>query len=208
VQTPISYESQRLESAPSDHDVQDAPSDYDFGALKVEEIFARPKHQDPYGALNAASLHLSGALLASLDPKPQWKEFNNYPHSGRKVVLTKDGVTVGLLYPDTADEVTYAGRLFCLRIRNEPGYSESASSQISQPLELYESEGGSSDLEDEESSSDDGDDSNERHESGLVMGLVLEEDLDVENGYSRIGLARWVKESLFEDCQPCSITLL
>jgi hypothetical protein len=53
--------------------------------------------------------------------------------------------------------------------------------QITRPEELYKGE--------------------EVETSELVMGLVLKEDSEVGGGFKRIGLARWVKRSLFENSQ-------
>lgn len=148
-------------------------------------MYTLPKHNDMYGAIKGANLVLSGALLAVIDSDPQFREFEHDYSSGRKAVLTKDGATVGILYPDAhaPDEIQYARKLFCLSIRGEPH-----SSQISRPHELYKGE--------------------EVEASELVMGLVLEEDLEIEDGYRRIGLARWVKRSLFEDSHSSSIRLM
>jgi hypothetical protein len=78
-----------------------------------------------------------------------------------------------------------------LSIRGEPRESE-----VRWPSEVYEK-----DDEDEETEEDE-------VEDPFVMGLVLEEDLEIEDGYRRIGLARWVKKSLFEDSRSSTITLI
>jgi len=181
----ISYETQRLTDfgGSIENRAQEKPVDCDFGDLKLENMYTLPNHNDLYGAVKDAYLVLSGALLAVIDSDPQFRVFENDFSSGRKAVLTKDGATVGILYPDALDEIDCAGKLFCLSIRGEPHWS-----QISQLHELYKGE--------------------EVEVSELVMGLVLEEDLRIKDGYRRIGLARWVKRSLFESSHSSSIRLM
>lgn len=180
----ISYETQRIEDSGGriEDRAQEKPSDCDFGDLKVEKMSTLPKHNNIYGAINGADLVLNDALLAVIDSNPQFRELEHDISSGRKAILDKDGATVGILYPDAADEIQYAGKLFCLSIRGE-----AHNSQISRPPGLYKREVEASDL---------------------VMGLVLEEDLEIEDGYIRIGLARWVKRSLFEDSHPSLVRLI
>jgi hypothetical protein len=132
---------------------------------------------------------LRGALLAVVDSNPQFGGFEDELNSGLREVLTKDGATVGVIYPDTLDEIQYAGKLFCLSIRGEP-----RSSELSWLSEVY--------------GKDDEDEVEDPFEGKFVMGLVLEEDLEIEDGYRRIELARWVKKSLFEDSRSSSITLI
>jgi hypothetical protein len=185
----ITYESQRLKD--SGGRIEDRPqewlSDCDFGNLSVERMSTRPKHNDKYGTILSASLSLNGALLAGIDSSPQLRKFEHDYLGGSKAILTKDGVAVGLLYPDVLDEMPYTEELFCLRIRAEPH-----ASQISQPSELYKGE----------------------EVGDLVMGLVLARDPEIGNEfrllnqYRRIGLARWVTRSLFESSQPSVVTLL
>lgn len=181
----ISCETQRLSNpgARIEDRAQEKLLERNFGDLEVEKMYALPKHSDIYGAITGAYLVLSGALLAVIDSDPQFRTFEHDFSSGRKAVLTKDGATVGIHYPDAPDEIPYAGKLFCLSIRREPH-----SSQISRPSELYKGE--------------------EVGASELVMGLVLEKDLEIEDRYRRVGLARWVKRSLFEDSHSSSITLI
>jgi hypothetical protein len=119
---------------------------------------------------------LSGALLGCIDCSPQFLEVEQSISPGSTAVLTKDGATVGILYPDTSDELQYTRKLFCLSIRGERHIA-----QITRPEELYKGE--------------------EVETSELVMGLVLKEDSEVEGGFKRIGLARWVKRSSFENSQ-------
>ena len=116
-----------------------------------------PKYQDIYGANTGAYLVLKGALLAVADDTPEFRIFeNDYRLSGRQAVLTKDGVTIDVLYPDTPGAIHQARKLFRLSIREE-----TKSSQSSKPPKLYKWD-----------SVEVGD---------LVMGLVLVEDLEVEN---------------------------
>jgi hypothetical protein len=181
----VSYETQRTRDFGGriEDRAQEKPLDCDFGDLKVEKMYTLPKHNDIYGAIKGAYLVLHGALLTVIDSDPHFRRFEHDSSSERKAVLTKDGATVGILYPDATDEIQYAGKLFCLSIRGEPH-----SSQIAVPHELYKGE--------------------EVEASELVMGLVLEEDLEIEDGYRRRGLARWVKRSLFEDSHSSSIRLI
>lgn len=183
----ISYETQRLRDSGRriEDRAQEKPLDCDFGDLKVEKMYTLPKHNNIYSAIKGAYLVLSSALLAVIDSDPQLREFEHDFSSGRKAVLTKDGAAVGILYPDAhaLAEIQYTGKPFCLSIRGEPH-----SSQISRPHELYKGE--------------------EVEASELVMGLVLGEDLEIEDGYRRIGLARWVKRSLFKDSHSSSIRLM
>ncbi|KAL3426417.1 heterokaryon incompatibility protein [Phlyctema vagabunda] len=181
----ISYESQRLRDSGGvieDRD-EEEPSDVDFGSLHVEKMHAVPRYTDVYGAIKGASLVLGGALLVEIDPAPQVRDFEHDYSRGVKAVLAKDSRTVGLLYPDAVEELQYSGRLFCLHIRGE-----SHATQVAQPSGLYPS--------------------GDVRASDLVMGLILEEDLEEANCYRRIGLARWVKRSLFRDCPSSSVTLI
>lgn len=178
VKGPVSYESQRTTLNPGEQ----TPSDYEFGEIRVTEMNVSPKKQDSYGAINGAHLNLGGVLLAAIDPDPQTRELEDFsPDPELKLVLRRHGNTIGLLYPDAKDEIPYTRKLFCLGIRGEPYWSE-----IIQPSKLYEKEV-------------------ESHE--LVMGLVLEEDEENESSYRRVGLARWVKKSIFAGCHPCSVRL-
>ena len=181
----ISYESQRLDDSggSSEERPQEQPSACDFGDLKVEQMLTIPKYDDTYGAIRSASLVLSGVLLAAIDPRPQVKEILHSYRDVRSTILTKNGATVGLLYTDADDEIEYAGNLFCLSVRGE-----SDPSQIAQPRGLYKRA--------------------EVDASELVMGLVVEDDLEAAGEYRRIGLARWVKRSLFEGCRPSLIRLV
>ena len=185
----ITYESQRLEGSGgrSEDRPQESPSDYDFRSLSVEKMSVRPMHNDRYGGILSVSLSLNGALLARLDSNPQLRNFEHDYQGGSKAILTKDGVDVGLLYPDVLDEMPYTDELFCLEIRKEP-----YTSQISRPGQLYKGE-----------------------EVGeLVMGLVLTKKPKIGDNscmldqYRRIGLARWVTRALFESSQPSTVTLL
>ena len=119
---------------------------------------------------------LSGALLGCIDCSPQFLEVEQSISPGSTAVLTKDGAMIGILYRDTSDELQYTRKLFCLSITGEPHMA-----QITRPEELYKGE--------------------EVETSELVMGLVLKEDSEVGGGFKRIGLARWVKRSLFENSQ-------
>lgn len=140
-----------------------------------------PKHDDTYGAIKEAYLVLCGALLAAIDPSPQIRKFeDDFHHSGPKAALTKDGTTVGILYPDIKDEILSIKRLFCLSVRGV----------------LYESQiRRSSDLYPREEDMDQ-----------LNMGLLLEEKFGGD--YRRIGLARWVKKSIFDGSKPCLVRLV
>lgn len=184
----ITYESQRLEHGKriEDHP-KERPLDSETGNLSVESMSTQPKHDDEHGAILSASLSFTGALLASIDSNPQLHKFKDDYRGGSTAIMTKDGVPVGVLYPDVRGEMPYAKELFCLRLRPEPDKS-----QIRRPGELYEGE-----------------------EAGdLIMGLVLAREPNIgnesclSNQYKRIGLARWVKSSLFESCQPSVVTLL
>ncbi|KAF8862147.1 hypothetical protein BDZ45DRAFT_225886, partial [Acephala macrosclerotiorum] len=185
----ITYESQRLEGSGRriEGRAQESPTGCDFGNLVVERMSTQPKHNDKYGAILSASLSLDGALLAGLGSNPQPQEFGHGYQGGSKAILIKDGVAVGLLYPDVLDEVPYTEEPFCLRIRGEPH-----ASQISQPSGLYKGE----------------------EVGDLVMGLVLTKEPKIGNEfrlldqYRRIELARWVKRSLFESSRPSAVTLL
>lgn len=185
----ITYESQRLAGASEilDGRPQDRPWDCDFGDLSVGALSVKLKYHDKYGTILDASLSLNGALLASIDSNPQLEVFDRDPRGGCKALLTKDGVVAGLLFPDIPDQMPFTEGLFCLRIRGE-----SNESQIAKPGQLHEGD----EVED------------------LVMGLVLMKASQTESPsssssqYKRIGLARWVRNALFEASQPSAVTLL
>ena len=149
---------------------------------KVEAMHVVPKYDDQYVAIKDACLLLSGALVARIDSNPQFREFEHVYPRRRKAVLTVDSVAVGIHYPDAPDSIQAGSRLCCLSIRREP-YAP----QFDRPSEIYEGE--------------------EVETSELVMGLVLE-GVESRDGFKRIGLARWVKRSLFADSTPISIRLV
>jgi hypothetical protein len=183
----ITYESQRILNSGGriEHRSQERASDCDFGNLSVQAVFTEPKQNDDYGATLSASLHLSGALLTSIDSNPQPQEFESEYQI--RSILTKDGVTVGLLYPDVVDEMPYMKELFCLRIRAEPYYS-----LIPRPSDLYKGQ----------------------EVGDLVMGLVLKKEPKTGNEFRlpkefrRVGLARWVISSLFDSSIASAVTLM
>lgn len=180
----ITYESQRLDrsSGRMEDRPEERPSDCDCGNLSVKRTSRRPKHKDRYGAILTMSLSLNGALLVGIDFNPQLRKFEHDFSGGSKAILTKNGLEVGLLYPDVLDEMPFTEELFCLQIRAEPH-----TSQISRPSQFYQGE----------------------EVGDLVMGLVLTKEPEIGNEpcllsqYRRIGLARWVRRSLFKSSQPC-----
>ena len=179
----ISYESQRLDSSTRDIEerYQERPSDCDFGNLKVEDMHGSFKYDDKFGAIKDAHLVLSGAAVAAIDCIPPIQQLESgYP----SVAITRNGDSMGHFLPDAVEETLDGDRLFCLRIRGEP--AEPAFPTDIRFGNLYEVE--------------------EVKAGDLVIGLVLKE-LGGEGKYRRIGLARWVKKSLFEGSHLSAISL-
>ncbi|KAL8769734.1 MAG: hypothetical protein Q9209_004350 [Squamulea sp. 1 TL-2023] len=184
VRGPISFDSQRLCNfgGTPEQRPQESSSNCDFGDLQVGMMQGIPRYSDKYGAIKNATLVLHDAVLTTVDPCPHSMAFDSFRLDGPMVVLTKDGVTVGLCYPDTANEFARTEKLYCLRVR-----VEIQESQISQPSKLY---------------------GQELDTSQLVMGLILGEDPGVKNRYKRKGLARWIQKSLFDSQKPTTCRLI
>lgn len=80
--------------------------------LKVEEMTVSPKYDDPYGALNDASLVLSGARMVEVDSFTQETVITD------PATLRRNGEYIGCWTPDGRDwGETCGGVLMCLGIR-------------------------------------------------------------------------------------------
>lgn len=117
-----------------------------------------------------------------MDPAPETRELRIALKTSPEVVLTKDSVPIGVLYPDSIVELRNAKSLYCLRIRGE-----TYESSIALPANLYENE----DIPTQD----------------LVMRLALQCSADGRQ-YNIIGLVRWFKSNLFEGLPRLDITLV
>ena len=139
------------------------------------------RRDNPLGYRDIFAITLGGAVLASVDSKYHTSVDRFYP--GHQDFLTRDGATVGLLYPDLDGMTLDVEELFCLRVKEERSWSHGH-----KPWDLYKG----ADIRPNE----------------LVICLVLRKKSGSQDTYIRVGLARWVRKSLFEGSASTSIRLI
>jgi hypothetical protein len=209
----ISYDSQRIEPHGLSVDrmaVQEQNTDCDFDGMQWGGMTAKAKCGDPYGAvMHGACLILQEALLAQCSvPRESFLDqfnsgvavetrtdsileqlMNELPLLERGTdmdgePLTLNEKTIGVFFRDSPDDVDLCnGQTFCLRIRGEPFFSVTH--------HVFKNE-------------------QERDLVDTVMCIVLvpTTDLNEENTYRRVGLARWVSSELFDCSRPVTVRLI
>lgn len=87
-----------------------------FGSIKLERAVTVPStSQNPYGAIEAAFITLSGAQMIRVDVPPPTRD--SKPESEP---LHVSGYQIGLWYRDTIDDSIGAKRAFLLALQDEP----------------------------------------------------------------------------------------
>jgi hypothetical protein len=177
-----------------------------------EHMRAVPKDYDPYGAIKpGASVVLSGALLVhchGVQPMqapahhivgdrsrthtrptntvvaptkvPELPSWLETQENADGELLMKDDNAVGVFYRDTPskDDAPQVGRTYCLRVRGESFYSI-----VRHQIKTE----------------------NDKAMQDTAMCLIL---IKTSDGFRRIGMARWVTQSIFANIRPTTITLV
>lgn len=211
----ISYDSQRIEPCGNSFDrmgLHEELSDCDFGSMQWAGMTAEPASGDPYGSVKpGAYLKLENVRIARCNVagqlSPGWAQkqriksrkdslvdriMKNMPqslsesdasHSRGEPLMAKEK-TAGVFFRDSRDDVLSSdAAIFCLRIRGEPS--------MSLMHHNFKNEQQAKRME-------------------AVMGIVVVriEGRNSGDRYRRIGLARWVSASLFQQSRPVCLKLV
>lgn len=183
----VSYESQRLNNGGGPRPEETVES-YDYGLLEIVDSYIQLCGADKFGAISAGWLHLRGCILPFQFRYEQFRDKSSYDKSMRALIAV-DGSIAGAFYPDIISEVQDLKLVYGLRVKGEPW-----SSEITAPYELHQK---NFSTEDEMCG-----------ENAMIMGLALTRDPSKENSYRRVGLIRWVKQTLFSGIAPSLVTFL
>lgn len=186
----MTYESQRLQNGGGSR-LEETPDDCGPTDLIIRSIDLVLSGADQYGSINKASLLLCGKMVALLiRPQPS-DAGKNLGTSGQAwtCLETLDGSTAGAMYPDLLEGLSDSTQLWCLSVRPEPFHGD-----VDVPYELYQRRFCTR--------QDIG------PEDNMTMGLILQQESNVTGTFRRVGLARWVRKSLFSKIEPFDFTLI
>jgi hypothetical protein len=186
----MSYESQRLENSGGPRPAE-ATTDCGHADLIVCGTHVQPSGADQYGAISKASLLLRGKI-AQLKIRRQSSKDEENPevsYETWEVLETTDGSIAGAIYLDIMNEIPHHTQVWCLSVRPESFWST-----VRIPYGLYRRQF----FEREDIGPED----------AMVMGLAMQEDVNTIGTFRRMGIVRWVKESLFLGITPSDFTLI
>jgi hypothetical protein len=133
-------------------------------------------------------------LLARCRSTPSWqfsKDSDDLEASNKtlKALETTDDSIAGAIYLDIMNEGFDYTQVWCLSVRPEPFWTA-----VQIPYDLY----GRQFSESEDIGPED----------AMVMGLALQQDMNTAGTFRRVGMVRWVKQSLFSGITPSDFTLI
>ena len=194
----ISYHSQFLESetqhggiwVPDEPPSPREPSEYDFGAFRVEEIEATTSSLDSMGAVSAGHITLAGLIAITIVDEASYTDSESDSGLTYTWLRDRDGLAVGALFADVQTEVR-PNNIHCISVRNEPD-----GALVKMPEELrnlnHRTVG----------------DESENIEMIMGLGLIKIGDDDDGNVFKRLGLVRWVRKDLFIGKEVSTIRII
>ena len=186
VEGPVTYESLWLSSGTR-------AKDPDYGRFEVLDVAVDAVSDHDTGAVCTGILRVRGRLAAAtvapveLGP-PEGLSQTQYGWYDKDwiVVLDTVGERIGALYPDVAAEVQQGQRIHCLEVRREDYWSKNDMPHYlhGRLLKAYSED-----------------------TPMPFMGLALTQDDKDADIYRRLGLVRWMKESMFADVESSTISI-
>ena len=195
----IIYDSQMLESdgehggiwLPDDPPSPREPSEYDFGAFRIQGLETVTSPSDPMGAVSAGHITLTGLVATAIIDKETFTINRSGWDSTYVWLRDPEGLIVGALLADVQTEVQPYEDIWCVSVRDEQDGAE-----VKMPEELGKVNSGEVG------------DPFER--DGMIMGLGL-----VKFGkegaaeiFRRLGLVRWVRKELFVGKEVLTIKIV
>jgi hypothetical protein len=186
----MSYESQRLDNSGGPRPGE-ATSNCGHADLIVRDTNLQPSGADQYSAISKASLLLRGKMTQLKIRSQSSKDGEDLEVSNKtwKVLETTDDFIAGTIYLDVMNELSNYTQVWCLNVRPKPFWSA-----VQIPYDLYRRQ--FSKREDI------------GPEDAMVMGLAIQQEMNTTRTFRRVGIVRWVKESLFSGITPSYFTLI
>jgi hypothetical protein len=186
----MSYESQRLYNSGGPRP-REATRDCGHADLTVRDTHLEPSGADQYGAISKASLLLRGKMTQLKVRRQSSKDGEDLDVSNEtwRVLETIDNSIAGAIYLDVMNELSNYTQVWCLNVRPEPFWTA-----VQIPYDLYRRQFSKPE--------DIG------PEDALVMGLAMQQEMNTIGRFRRVGMVRWVKESLFSGITPSDFTLV
>ena len=193
VEGPVTYESLWLYSGARAESLKKP----DYGRFEIYYVTVNAVGDHDTGAVCTGFLRMRGRLAAAIVELGPAKDFSDIQngwcppeertaHDNWTAVLNTLGERIGALYPDDVAEVKQGQRIYCLEVRREV-----YGSKVSMPDHIYGQYF-------------------RTHSEDTPMpyiGLALTQDDEDAGIYRRLGLVRWVKESMFSGLEPCEISI-